>query len=190
MKRHKFPLWLVIFFSSTQAIASSVFVGYEFGQMAFNGFNHVAGEVGVELESNASVRLTFLNVALSERHLSSSEASAVNGDNVEGLWRGAELHYDVPLTTHIFVSPSVGFYDSKYSHTVLDQTVRQKSTVAGVSLSYTNSGVFGFEELYWRFSFSYRHYFNPIGRTNLGDAVVRGDSAEFTPALFVGYRFK
>lgn len=121
--------------------------------------------------------------------MSSSEASAVDGDNVEGLWRGAEFLYDIPVTKHIFVSPSAGRYDTKYSHTVLDQSIRKKSSTAGVALSYSDYGVFGMNNLYWRFSISYRHYFNPIQRTTLGDSVVTGGSNEVTPAIFVGYRF-
>lgn len=175
---------------STQTAASSAFVGYEFGQMAFNGFKNFAGEVGYNLDNGASVRLSFLNVALTERHLSSGEASAVDGDNVEGLWRGAEIIYDFPITEHLFFSPSVGYYDTKYSHTILDQSIRNQSSTAGVAISYTDNGIFGISSLYWRFSLSYRHYFNPLERTNLGDSVVNGGSAEVTPINFVGYRFE
>lgn len=165
-------------------------MGYELGQMAFNGFQHFAGEVGYNLKNNSAVRFSFLNIALSERHLSSSEASAVDGDNIEGLWRGAELLYDIPITNHIFVSPSIGYYDSKYSHTILDQSVRKKSSTAGVALSYGDNGIFGFNNFYWKFSVSYRYYFNPMQRTALGESVVLGGSTEVTPAIFIGYQFK
>lgn len=190
MKRLNAALLSFLLISNSQAFGSSVFVGYEFGQMAFNEFQNFAGEVGYSLENNASIRLSFLNVALSERHLSSSEAGAVDGDNIEGLWRGAELLYDFPVTKHIFVSPSAGHFDSKYSHTVLDQSIRKKSLTAGVALSYRENGIFGINSLYLRFSVSYRHYFNPFQRTTLGDSVVTGGSSEVTPALFVGYHFR
>ena len=190
MKTLKTALLSLLLISHSQLIAASTFVGYELGQMSFNGFQHVAGEVGYKLDNNTSIRLAFLNVALSERHLSSGEASAVNGGNVEGLWRGAEILYDFPITKRFSVSPSVGRYDSEYSHTLLDQSIRRKSSTAGLALSYSEEGIFSWDKLYWRLSISYRHYFNPVPRTTLGDSIVRGDSGELTPALFVGYRFE
>ena len=174
---------------SSQAHGSSAFVGYEFGQMAFNDFQHFAGEVGYSFDNKSSIRLAFLNVALTERHLSSSEAGAVDGENIEGLWRGAGLLYDIPIATNFYFSPSIGHYDSEYSHTILNESIRKKSTTAGVGLTYRKHGLFGVNNLYWRFSLSYRHYFNPIPRTTLGESVVTGGSGEITPAIFVGYRF-
>ena len=182
-------IFSVLVMFSTQVLGASAFVGYELGQMAFNGFRHFAGEVGYELDNKSSIRFAFLNVALSERHLSSDEASAVKGDNVEGLWRGAEFLYDIPVTQHVFVSPSAGYYDTTYSHTILNQSVSSKSTTGGIVLSYRDTGIFGFNEFYWRFSIAYRHYFNPVKKTDLGDSKVSGDNSEFTPAIFVGYVF-
>ena len=139
--------------------------------------------------NNTSVRFAFLNVALSERHLSSSESSAVDGDNVEGLWRGGEIIYDYPFFKNIYLSSSVGFYDSKYSHTILGESVRQKSPTVSLALSYKGDGVFKIPSTYWRFSVSYRHYFKPIPETLLGESLVSGDSGEITPIIFLGYRF-
>ena len=79
-------LYLLAF--SPISSASSVFVAYEFGEMAFNDFKNFAGEIGYNFDNKHSVRVSYINVALSERHLSSNEASAVDGENVEGLWRG------------------------------------------------------------------------------------------------------
>lgn len=189
MKRFNAALLACLLTANFQVNASSVFVGYEFGQMAFNGFQNFAGEVGYTLDSNATIRLSYLNVALSERHLSSSEASAVDGDNVEGLWRGVEFLYDVPINRHIFIGPSVGYFDSIYSHTELNEEIRKKSSTVGLALSYSDNGIWRFDNLYWRFSISYRHYLNPMQRTTLGDSVVNGGSSEVTPAIFVGYRF-
>ncbi len=60
--------------------AGSLSVGYELGQMALNEFKHVAGEIGYSFESEHAVRFALFHVALSERHLSRDEASAVDGD--------------------------------------------------------------------------------------------------------------
>lgn len=189
MKRLNTAVLTVILICTAPAHASSVFVGYEFGQMAFNEFQNFAGEIGYSLDNNTAIRLSFLNVALSERHLSSTEASAVDGDNVEGLWRGAELLYDIPLTNHVSISPSIGHFDSEFTHTILGESIRKRSPTVGMALSYSDSSVFGFNNLYWRVSFSYRNYLKPLARTMLGDSVVTGGSSEFTPAIFVGYSF-
>lgn len=190
MKPTKASLFAFLLALNSQAFGSTIFVGYEFGQMVFNDFQNFAGEIGYPLKNNNTIRLSFLNVALSERHLSSSEAIAVDGDNIEGLWRGAELLYDISITDHIFIGPSVGHYDTEYSHTILDESVRKKSTTAGLALSYSDNDIFGLNNLYWRFSLSFRHYFNPIQRTTLGESVVTGGSSEVTPAIYIGYRFK
>ena len=180
----------LLFLSNPSAGSTdSFFVGYEFGQMAFNEFKHVAGEIGYSFENRHAVRIALFDVALSERHLSSDEASAVEGDNVRGLWRGVDLYYDYPVTKNIIISPSIGHHDVEYTHTVLGTSVRQSSPSAGVAVSYLGDDVFGFEQLYWRFSLTFRYNFNEQEDTNLGDSIVKGDSFGFIPAIYIGYRF-
>lgn len=169
--------------------ADSFFVGYELGQMAFNEFKHVAGEIGYRFDNKHAVRVALFNVRLSERHLSGDEASAVEGDNVEGLWRGIDLHYDYPVTDNIFISPSIGYHDSEYTHTVLGSSISRISPSAGVSVSYVGDDILGFEQFYWRFSLTYRYNFNAEDDESLGDTIVRGDTSGFTPAIYFGYGF-
>ena len=182
---------ILLLFLSNPSIGStdSFFAGYEFGQMAFNKFKHVAGEIGYSFENKHAVRLALFNVALSERHLSSGEASVVEGDNVTGIWRGVDLYYDYPVTRNILISPSIGYHDNEYTHTVLGTSVRQTSLSAGVAVSYIGDDILGFDQLYWRFSLTFRYNLSEQEDTNLGESIVRGDSSGFTPAIYVGYGF-
>lgn len=169
--------------------ANSFFVGYELGQMAFNEFKHVAGEIGYSFENKQAVRIALFNVALSERHLSSDEASAVEGDNVEGLWRGVDLYYDYPVSKNIFISPSIGYHDHEYTHSVLGTSVHHFSPSAGFALSYLGDDILGLEKLYWRFSLTFKHNFKEQEETILGDSIVKGASSGFIPAIYIGYEF-
>ena len=132
----------------------------------------------------------MFNVALSERHLSSDEASAVEGDNIEGLWRGADIYYDYPITKNIFMSPSVGYHDSEYMHTILNTSVRHSSPSVGFALSYLGNDVLGLDTLYWRFSLTFNYQLKDQEEAILGDSIVKGDSFGFTPAIFIGYEFQ
>lgn len=183
---------LPLFFLAIPSIGSagSWHVGYEFGQMTFNDFKHVAGEIGYSFENEHALRIAVFNVALSERHLSSDEASAVEEDNVEGLWHGVDLYYDYPVTKNIFISPSIGYHDNTYTHTVLGTSVGHSSGGAGLALSYLGDNILGFEKLYWRLSLTYRYNFKEQEEAILGDSVVSGDSLGFIPAIFIGYEFE
>lgn len=169
---------------------NSVFIGYEFGEMAFNDFKNFAGEVGYTFDNKQSLRLSYMNVALSERHLSSSESAAVDGENIEGLWRGVDIYYDYPISQRIDISPSIGYHDTEYSHTVLEETVKNRTATAGVAISYLGDDVLGIDELYWRFSVTLNYRLNPLERTLLGDSVVNGGSFDFYPQIFIGYAFE
>ena len=169
--------------------ASSWHVGYDIGQMAVNDFKYIAGEVGYRFENNHALRLAVFNVALSERHLSSGEASVVKGDNVEGLWRGMDLYYDYPVTNNIFISPSIGYHEETYTHTVLGTSVGYSSPSAGFALSYLDIDNFGLKNLYWKFSLNFQYIFQEQEDEMLGDSIVNRDSFSFTPAMFIGYVF-
>jgi len=174
-----------------KSAAATTYLGYELGEMVTNNFKRFAGEIGYQFENKSTVRLVYLDVVLSEQHLSSNIAGAVDGDNVEGLWRGFELYYDIPLTLRWSFGLSAGNSKSFYSHTILDESVGAQSGTVGFSFSYLGDNVLGMKQLYWRFSLPVRHYFNPIPRTQLGDTIVVGDESglNLTPWIFVGYRF-
>ncbi len=181
---------LLLLASPSTGSAGSLHVGYEFGQMAFNDFKHLAGEIGYRFENRHAVRIAVFNVALSERHLSSDEASAVDGDNVEGLWQGLDLYYDYPLTRNIFVSPSIGYHDHTYTHTVLGSSVVQSTGTTAVALSYLGGDILGFEKLYWKFSLTAKYNLKEQEETILGDSTVTGGSFALTPAIYIGYEFE
>ncbi len=180
---------IVLVLFSSGGNASSFFIGYEFGQMVFNDFRHFTGEVGYSRADNSAIRFTFLNVELSESHLSSDFAGAVSGNNVEGLWQGGELIYDYPLYKRFMVSGKLGYYDTEYSHRILDESVRRSSATLGMAFSYLGDEFVNIPMTYWRFSLSYRYYFNPIPETTLGNTIINDNSVEITPIFFIGYRF-
>lgn len=182
------PLFMMAF--PLTGSAGSLHIGYDFGQMAANGFKHVAGEISYSFENEHALRIAVFNVALSERHLSSNEASAVDGNNVEGIWRGLDLYYDYPVTKNIFVSPSLGYHDHKFTHTVLGTSVDQSRGTAAVALSYLDDGILGFENLYWRFSIAAKYDLTEQDEQILGDAIVSGDSLGIALALSIGYEFE
>src|SRR5574341_464533 len=67
------------------------FVGYETLEMSMNKFKNFAGEVGFRLSPKHQLRLTVMEVDLTERHLASKwESAAVKGPNVEGYFQGYE----------------------------------------------------------------------------------------------------
>lgn len=167
----------------------SVFIGYEFGEMAFNDFKHFAGEIGYSLKDNKAVRVSVLNIALSEEHLSSNSARSVDGDNVFGLWRGLELFYDQPIRKNLSWSITGGYFDTEYQHTQLTESVTHKTASIGVALSYGEPSLFGINNLYWRFTLPLRYYFKPLDRTMLGDAVINRSTYEYNPWIYIGYRF-
>lgn len=158
--------------------------------MILNEFKYFAGELTYSFENEHAFRMAVFNVALSERHLSSNEASAVEGENVKGLWHGVDFYYDYPLTKNIFVSPSIGYHRNKYTHTVLGTSVSNSTGSAGFALSYLGEDVLGIEELYWRLSLTFNHSFNEQKEEVLGESIVQGGSFSFVPLIFVGYEFK
>ena len=171
----------------THGNARPYFIGYEFGEMAFNNFKRFAGELGIELDNKNTIRLAYVDVALTERHLSSNEASAVTGDNIEGDWRGLDLYYDLQLTDHVYISPSIGFHSTQYRHTVLEESTGTSSWTSGFAVSYKDNGVLGVDSAYWKFSLTFRHYFKPQETTVLGNSVVNENTFEVVPLIFVGF---
>jgi len=169
--------------------ANSIFVAYELGEMTFNDFKNFAGEIGYNFENNHSVRFSFMNVALSEKHLSSSSVLAVQGGNVEGLWYGVDIYYDYPIWNRFSISPAIGYHDTEYTHVLLGESVAYGTATAGLALAYLGDDFLGINALYWRLTATYNHRFSPLGEKPLGDSTVSGDSYDFYPQLFIGYAF-
>lgn len=166
------------------------FIGYELGEAVFNKFQSISGEIGIKFKNNHMVRLTHMNVSLTEEHLSSNFAGAVEGNNVEGTFFGFEGFYDFPLFLNgLYISPSCGYYRNEYSHTVLDQNFENKSPTVGVSVSYKETNIFGIKGLYYMFSFPMRTPINPIKETTLGDTIISNNTFDNNIWLFIGYEF-
>jgi hypothetical protein len=150
------------------------FVGYETLEMAMNEFTNFAGEVGYRLDEKSRVRLTIMEVSLTERHLSSSwEAAAVDGSDVEGYFRGYEMHYDRFFKRRFYVSANIGYYNDLYEHTKLDEEVENTSVTLGSGLGFQQSQLFGVDHLYLNFSIPVRFYFSKLEETKLGDTKIR-----------------
>jgi len=181
-------LLLCTFFSTSNALATT-YIGYELGEMTLNKFKRFAGEIGYQFDNHATLRLVYLDVVLSEKHLASNFAGAVDGGNVEGLLRGVEIYYDYPVTKNIFIGASTGKFNLKYNHTTLDESVESQSNTLGFALSYVGDVSSNFEQLYWRFSGTFRYYFDPIEETMLGESIVNDGQYAIVPWIFIGIRF-
>lgn len=169
---------------------ATLFIAYELGEAAFNKFQSLSGEIGINFPNKQSLRLTHMNVNLTEQHLSSSFAGAVDGSDVKGKLFGFELFYDFPaILDNLYLGPSLGYYNNNYEHTILNQKLRQKSVTLGVGISYQESDIFNIKGLYYRFSIPIRTHLNPSEKTNLGDSVINKNNIDNNIWLFIGYEF-
>ena len=167
-----------------------IFIAYEFGEAAFNKMQSLSGEVGIRFSNQQSLRLTHMNVNLTEKHLRSSFAAAVDGSSVKSKLFGFELFYNFPIFTKgLSIGPSVGYYKNEYEHTIIDKHIEQKSTTIGLGISYKESNVFHIDGLYYRFSIPIRTHFNPSDKTVIGDSTVNKNTIDNNIWLFVGYEF-
>ncbi len=173
----------------------SIFIGYDLGEMAFNNFQNFAGEIGVKLKKDHMVRFVYLNVKLTEAHLSSSFAAAVDGENVSGLWNGYELLYDLPIyrfkngRTLIYGGVSAGYHKNSYQHTILAESIENKTATIGFDIGFRETNIFKINGLYINFQIPFRYKFNALEETKLGDATVNKSVFEQTISFFVGYEF-
>jgi hypothetical protein len=160
---------LMLFFAceaSGQAPQRGAFVAYEILEMAMNEFRYFAGEVGYQFGPKYRTRLTGLEVDLTERHLSSSwEAVAVDGEDVIGYLRGYEAHLDRFFSKNWYVSGSLGYYEDRYEHTVLGESLENQTFTVGSGIGYRRENLFGVGHLYLNFNIPVRYYFNQIEET-------------------------
>jgi len=152
--------------------AEGLFAGYNVGEMAFNDFQHFAGEIGYQLEGGNILKLAHMNVKATEEHLSSSFARAVDGDDVKGLVQGWELFYTFQFLGDWYFGPSVGYYKEEYQHTQRDSSLSGESVTLGLAVGYREENVFGINWLYCDFSIPFRYSLNPFDTTRLGDTTV------------------
>lgn len=166
------------------------FVAYELGEAAFNKFQSISGEVGVKFRNDHLLRLTHMNVNLTEAHLSSDFVVVVDGSDVEGKMFGFEVFYDFPvLLEGLHLGPSFGYYINEYNHTVLDESVKENSATIGLGISYREENIFGLKGLYYTLSLPLRIHFDPMEKTKLGDTTIYGNQFDSNIWFFVGYQF-
>ncbi|UPQ78755.1 hypothetical protein M0M57_14175 [Flavobacterium azooxidireducens] len=175
---------------SVKSKSTKFFIAYDFGEAAFNQFKSLGGEVGVRFINNHLLRLTHTNLHLTEKHLSSSFAKAVDGKNVKGKQFGFELFYDFQVFVKgLYIAPSVGYYENEYTHTILNEKLEKSSFTAGTAISFTEKDLFNVQGLYYRVSVPFRLNFDPIKETKLGDTTIKNNLFDNNIWLFVGFQF-
>jgi len=175
---------------SVKSKSTKLFIAYDFGEAAFNQFKSLGGEVGVRFKNNHLLRLTHTNLHLTEKHLSSNFATAVDGKNVKGKQFGFELFYDFPLfVNRLYIAPSVGYYDNEYTHTILNEKLEKSSFTAGAAISFTENDLFKVKGLYYSVSVPFRFNFDPIKETKLGETTIKSNLVDNNIWLFVGFQF-
>lgn len=175
---------------SSQSNEEGYFVGYETLEMIMNNFQNFAGEVGYRYDDKNQVRLSIIEVNLTERHLSSDwEAYAVDGPDVEGYLRGYELNYDRFFYKGWYISANVGYYNDYYRHTKLDMELENKTLTVGSGIGFITSNLFGVDHLYLNFSNPVRFYFNSIDETKMGETTIRPHVIVNNMWLLIGYKF-
>lgn len=174
---------------------TSFFAGYDLGEMALNKFQNFAGEIGLKFKNDHTLRFVYLNIKLTEEHLSSNFAGAVDGNNVTGLWNGYELLYDIPIyhfkkgNGFVYGGLSVGYHKNAYQHTILDESVKHKTSTVGFDIGFRETNIFKVKGLYINFQIPFRYSFNELEETKLGSATVNKIVFDQTISFFVGYEF-
>jgi hypothetical protein len=174
---------------------TSIFAGYDFGEMAFNKFQNFAGEIGLKFKNDHMIRFTYMNVKLTEQHLSSSFAGSVDGDNVKGLWNGYELLYDIPIVRFkkmngfLYGGLSAGYHKNSYHHTILNESLEHETATVGFDVGYRETNIFKIKGLYFNFQIPFHYNFKTLEETKLGDTTINKAVFEQSLSFFVGYEF-
>ncbi|MBB6461856.1 hypothetical protein [Flammeovirga kamogawensis] len=175
---------------SSKSKNTKYFIAYDFGEAAFNKFKSLGSEIGVRFKNDHLLRLAYTNLHLSEEHLSSNFAKAVDGEKVKGKQVGYEVFYDFPVFAKgLYVSPSMGYYTHEYQHTQLDEQLNNSSFTFGSAISYTETDLFKIKGLYYRFSIPLRFHLTPIEETQLGDTTINSNTFDNSICFFIGYEF-
>lgn len=165
------------------------FAAYEITEMGMNNFRHFAGEVGFRFGPKHQLRLSVMEVAVTERDLAGWWSAAVDGKGVRGYLRGYELHADRFFHGHWYVSANAGYYANEFRHITLPQRIWNETLTAGVGIGYTKPNLFGIEHLHLDFTMPIRYYFDGIEETKLGSATVNVHKVVPNSWVFIGYRF-
>lgn len=135
------------------------------------------------------------NITLTEAHLSSDFAAAVQGDNVEGSLFGFELFYSLPVKKWkdaervLYLSPSVGYYKNEYNHTILADHFEKRSMTTGLEVSYREMNLFKIKGLYYTLAIPVRLHLDPYESFELGSTTIRGNQLDNNIWFMLGYQF-
>lgn len=172
-----------------------VYAGYDLGEMAFNKFQNFGGELGLGLKNEHIISFVYLNVKLTEEHLSSGFARAVDGDDISGHWIAYEGSYNIPIYhfkkdgQYIYAGLSAGYHKNSYQHEILDASVEHDSFTTGINLGFRESNIFKIRGLYFNLQIPIRYYFMKLDEVRLGESTVNEQTFEQTISFFVGYQF-
>lgn len=171
------------------------YAGYDLGEMAFNKFQNFAGEVGLKFKNDHTLRFTYMNVQLTEKHLASGFASAVDGGNITGHWKGYDLIYDIPVYRFkksnmlIYGGLSAGYHTNTYQHITNEESFNHQTKTIGLGIGLRETNLFKIKGLYANFHLPIRYYFNTLDEINLGNSTVKKIKLEQTLHFFIGYEF-
>jgi hypothetical protein len=177
----------------TPARASSreagAFVAYEITEMSMNRFRNFAGEAGYRFGSKYRLRVSVMEVDVTERDLAGWWSASVEGKGVEGYLRAYEAHADRFLTKSWYVGGNVGYIANTFEHVTLPDRLTNRTMTAGIGVGYSRADLFGVKHLHFDISMPIRFYFNEIEETKLGAATVRAHKVVPNTWIFVGYGF-
>ncbi len=173
--------------SSSPPPSEGLSIGYELMEMAMNRFQYFAGEAGYAFNDRYRVRLTAMEVNLTERHLSNEyEAAAIDGDGVSGYFRGYELHLQRRMWRGLYLSGAVGYAGDRYEHEESGDELVSHTPTVGIGVGYRWKNPLSIPHLYFDLAVPVRYYINPIDETPLGDATVRPHVVVNNIWLFIG----
>ena len=165
------------------------FVSYEITEMVVNYFRYFGGEVGFRFDQKHQVRLTVMEVVVSERDLAGWWSAAVEGKGVEGYLRVYEISVDRFFGGNWYAGANAGYIANEFRHVTLPQRIWNETPTIGIAIGYSRANVFGIRHLHINFTMPVRFYFNGIEETKLGDATVRTHKIVPNTWLFIGYKF-
>ena len=174
---------------------TKLYLGYDLGEMAFNRFQNFAGEIGLKFKNKHTLRFTYMNVKLTEKHLSSGFAGAVNGKHITGHWKGYDLIYDIPIyrskkgNTIIYGGISAGYHSNTYEHAISRKSFNHTTITIGFGAGFRETNLFKIKGLYANFHIPLRHYFDTLEKTTLRNSTVNKVKLEQTLHFFIGYEF-
>lgn len=197
MKKLSFISALIFFMGSTiisnaqENQTKKFFVGYELLEMSMNEFKYFAGEVGYRFNPKHQLSLSIGEIDMTERHLSSNEAAAVDGDNVEGYFRIYELTYSRFFGKRKLwhYGANVGYVYDEYDHLISDNEIKNHTLTAGVNFGFQKMDIFKIKHLYLRVLIPIRYNFNSIPEQEWGETTIREHKFVPNTWLFLGYRF-